>query len=201
MNGFFESMESRRLFSASLGTVARDVAAVEGSDKAVEADYTALTKTAAADVKAIKTVEGKASTSDKALLKTLVSDEKSSGGAFKKLNDSTTGVLKRDGLVVIAVLKALVKKPGNAALESKLAADANKVKADTSTQQAVLLSDAATINTLATADLSAIATANSATGAAAMTATSDVSAETLVLGNAVNTLFTDLGHFTTDASA
>lgn len=201
MSNIVELMESRRLLSASLSTLISEAGAVESGDKNLGSEYTALTKTIAADDKAIQKVEGKASASDKSLLHTLTGDEKTGKGALKKIVGSTTSVLKRDGLPIVAVLKGLSKKPGNAALESKLVADANKLKADTSTQQAILNADATNLNTVASTDLTAISTANASTSGAVATAKSDVSTGTGGLQSEVTTLFSDLTQFENDATS
>jgi hypothetical protein len=183
MSRFIQSLESRTLFAVTAPTLAADLSAITGDDKAVRTDLTSLQKSAAADQKTLSADLKGSGSANAALLRMLKVDENRALAAIKK---DVNSLLKATSLSRKSVNQgqALIKKPTSTSLQKNVSADVNSLNTATTAPLSNLQSD--TMGTGVGSDLTAITNANPSNTALATdvaTARSDLS----TLGTALTT--------------
>ncbi|HWE03410.1 MAG TPA: hypothetical protein VG326_13475 [Tepidisphaeraceae bacterium] len=157
MRSLVESLESRQLFSASLGAVTQDATVLQSNSQTTHADLANWKKQANSAAQTLfADLHHKGSgTSARSHVRVFSADEiagfrKVSGDIHKLLS-----VTVKETVAIVADIKRILKK-STPALASKLTADIARLTTDTSTMTATTSTDAQAANTLLQKDLVAI---------------------------------------------
>lgn len=157
MSRFIQSLESRRLLTATTSSLAAELTTVNTNASAVKADLTTLQSTAKADMKAIATdLKGSAKT-NVPLLRKLQGDE---NRWLTKIKNNTNVLLHAAPLSAKGVADgdAFLAAPTNLSLQSKIVGDVNALNVATNAPLSALTADIP--STAVSADLTALTTAN-----------------------------------------
>lgn len=201
MSQMIESMESRRLLSASVAVITGDLEALAADARAAKIELPAALATSKADLKALKVDVATAvkqltktqKVADKKVLNTLVKAESKDLAKYKSKAAAIFSSVDRSGKTLVAELKSLVKHPGNKAIEKKIVASLGKLEnafsSPTVATLELLVSTA--IGDIDT-NLNALATAIPSTQADVTTAESHFATEQTELDTGLTTTATDI---------
>ena len=153
MAHFVESLESRRLLSASGA-----VGVLQADGKALAADVKALGKTEIANLKLVAADVKAAGNSKiaKAPIKTLDVGSKAAFNLLSKGTSKTLSSLTRDVKKGEALVRQLTRKPGNATAEAKLSAVIMTLQTDASTGLATITTQLAALGTADSTNIVAV---------------------------------------------